>query len=79
MISKVFHIRIDSAPGYRSDAIQKGFIENGFEYKGFNWQHYRYSYGTEILRQEVVKAAKEFLKLQKNSACDQFKLSLASV
>jgi spore maturation protein CgeB len=60
MIQKVFHIRIDSAPGYRSDAIQKGFIENGFEYRGFNWQHYRYSYGTEILRQEVVKAAKEF-------------------
>jgi len=51
---KVLHLRIDSLPGYRSDAIEKGFRELGFDYIGFNWQPYRFEYGTEKLRQQVV-------------------------
>jgi len=58
-MKSVFHIRIDSAPGYRSDAIQKGFIANGFEYHGFDWQAYRMSNGVEKLREEVVRLAAE--------------------
>jgi len=54
---KVLHLRIDSLPGYRSDAIEKGFRELGFDYTGFNWQPYRFEHGTENLRKFVVELA----------------------
>lgn len=60
MTPKVLHIRIDSAPGYRSDAIQKGFIENGFEYNGFDWQYHKYNFGTETTRLKIIELAKSF-------------------
>ena len=55
----VFHIRIDSAPGYNSDAIEKAWIANGYQYFGFKWQEYRFNHGLENLRKEVVRVASE--------------------
>lgn len=52
---KLFHIRIDSPPGYNSDAMRQGFIENGFDYYGFDWMRYRYQLGTELMRKELLK------------------------
>lgn len=55
---KVLHLRIDSLPGYKSDAIERAFVDIGFEYVGFNWQPYRFEHGTEKLRQHVLDLSK---------------------
>lgn len=56
---KVLHFRIDSPPGYNSIAIEKAFIGLGFEYRGINWQPYRFEYGVEKLRSDFVEFAKQ--------------------
>ncbi len=56
-MTSVFHLRLDSNPGYRSDAIEKGFLENGLAYTGFDWMRHRYEYGAEKMRQEVLSRA----------------------
>ena len=56
MSKSVLHIRIDS-PGFNSNAIAKGFIENGFEYYPFSWQQFRFSEGLENLRKAVIAKA----------------------
>lgn len=59
-MSSVFHIRLDSNPGYRSDGIQRAFLENGFDYVGFDWQKNRYEFGVEKMREELLKQAALF-------------------
>jgi spore maturation protein CgeB len=58
MSKSVLHIRIDS-PGFNSNAIARGFIENGFDYYPFSWQQFRFSEGLENLRKAVVSKAAE--------------------
>jgi len=59
MKPSVLHIRIDSAPGYNSDAIEKAWKEHGYDYFGFKWQEYRFNHGIDALRKQVVKLAEE--------------------
>jgi len=71
----VFHIRIDS-PGYKSDAIEKAFIENGYEYNMIKWQLARYENGLESMREQVLSIAEEirptliFAHIQNSEAFD---------
>lgn len=57
MQPSVFHIRIDSAPGYNSNAIEKAWLDHGYKYFGFKWQEYRFNHGLENLRKRVVELA----------------------
>lgn len=57
-MKKVLHIRLD-APQYSSDGIKKGFIENGYEYHGINWQALKFDVGIIGLQARVLQAAKE--------------------
>lgn len=58
MSRSILHIRLD-APSYSSDAIEKGFRENGFEYHSLSWQNYRFSFGIEGLRSEIIRLQSE--------------------
>ena len=67
---KVLHFRIDSPPGYKSTAIEKAFIDLGFEYRGINWQPYRFEYGTEVLRRDMIyNAEKEKPDIERPFLC----------
>lgn len=76
MKPSVLHIRIDSAPGYNSDAIERAWVEHGYTYFGFNWQQYRFSHGVEMLRRKVINLAEEiqptiiFAHIQNGEALD---------
>lgn len=57
MNKSVLHFAIDS-PGYKSDGMAKGFVENGYEYKAVFWQHERFNLGLEGMRKKCVELAK---------------------
>jgi spore maturation protein CgeB len=57
-MKSVLHFRLDSA-GYNSDGIMKGFIENGYQYHGLNWQAERYNNSIEYVRKKAIEMAAE--------------------
>lgn len=74
-MKKVLHIRLD-APTYSSDGIKKGFVENGYEYYGINWQQVRFDEGILGLQSRIILAAKNiepdliFLHIQNPGVID---------
>lgn len=72
---KILFAKIE-APTYSSDAIVRGWEENGFEVIGFDWQYNRFNYGTDGMRNNILKLAKEttpdliFLHIQNSEALD---------
>jgi len=55
-MKSVLHIRLDS-PGYNCNAMETAFRSCGYEYYGLKWQEFRFEFGIEKLRSEVVKTA----------------------
>lgn len=54
----VLHFRID-APGFNSDAIARGFVDNSYKYHWLNWQQERFSNGLEHLQIHALQLAEE--------------------
>lgn len=73
----VLHIRIDSPPGYKSDAIAAAFVELGFEYFGVDWHRLNYQFGKDIMRKMIrekvdeVKPDLVFAHIQNPEALDE--------
>lgn len=72
---KVLFAKIE-APSYCSDGIVRAWEENGFEVINFNWQHERFNFGTEGMRNNLLKLARDtkpdlvFLHVQNPEALD---------
>lgn len=74
-MKSVLHARIE-APTYNSSGIENGFLENGFEYVGFDWQKCKMNSSAEEMMDRLIgKAHMEkpdliFLHLQQPDALD---------
>lgn len=74
-MKSVLHLRIE-APTYSSAGIEKAFKETGFEYYGFDWQAARFGYGTQTMREMVLREATKlrpsliFCHVQNSEALD---------
>lgn len=55
-MKSVLHVRID-APTYNSDGIMNGFLENGFEYTGWNWQQVKFNSSNEEMLDRLIGKA----------------------
>jgi len=49
-LQTVLFLKIE-APNYSSAAIQQSFIDNGYEVEAINWQHDRFNYGMDGLKE----------------------------
>lgn len=74
-MKSVLHLRTD-APGFSSESIKKGFVENGYTHFGLDWQRERFSNGVESMREKVITLAQEikpdiiFCHIQNEEAID---------
>src|SRR5258707_15470496 len=55
-MSSVLHSMIE-APTFPSKGIECGFLENGFEYTGFDWQRCKYNSSVEEMMDRLIGKA----------------------